>query len=506
MSSKQQFSILGAHPNNVSRHPLLGQVPSCTVLLKFTEQKMKLLEKAPSLHSLSELVSNPVNFLKLYSSPGLQDIIRRANAEYVYWDKFKYWPMPAGVTPDQAWAMLKLLRGSAIKILPIKDLSDNHFKYWLPDEAFNYLHQIDRDASGQLLSDAPGIDPASRHTYIISSLMEEAIASSQLEGAATTRPIAKEMLQSGRKPQNRAEQMILNNYRTILKIQELSHEKLSTNMLFQLHASITENTLDDHDAAGRFRRDDEPVEVIDERDGETLFVPPSANLLPSRIQELCDFANCRDERIFIHPVIKAIVLHFWLAYEHPFVDGNGRTARAIFYWYLLSRNYWLVKYLSISKTILRAPSQYKKSFLYSEQDETDLTYFVMFNLRAIRLSIAEVSKYLTRRQKEIRNLIGILRNIPNLNYRQYSLLRHALNHPDAVYQFKSHMNTHDVSYQTARTDLMELVKLKLLDKIATKKLSTFLPSRLLFKKIKDYSRTNSNITNREKIGYWDYLD
>ena len=398
---------------------------------------------------------------------------------------------------------LKVTRGLVVKPLPVKDISGGNFKYWLPDAALNYLHQIDRDASGQLLSDGPGIDPASRHTYIISSLMEEAIASSQLEGAATTRPIAKEMLQSGRKPKNRAEQMILNNYRTILKIQELANEKLSTDMLFQLHASITENTLADKDAMGRFRRDDEPVEVIDERDGETLFVPPPANLLPSRFQELCDFANREDEQVFIHPVVKAIVLHFWLAYEHPFVDGNGRTARAIFYWYLLSKNYWLVKYLAISRTILRTPSQYKQSFLYSEQDETDLTYFIMFNLRAIRSAIADALKYLNHRQKEIRSLTGILRNIPDLNYRQYSLLRHAINHPDAVYQFKSHMNTHDVSYQTARTDIMELVKLKLLDKIGARKSATFLPSRLLLKKIKGYSRKISDAAGREETGHED---
>ncbi len=66
---------------------------------------MKLLEKGPSLDK-SGLMSDPANFLKLYTLPGLQGLIKKANTEYVYWDRFKYWPMPAGVTPEQAWIML----------------------------------------------------------------------------------------------------------------------------------------------------------------------------------------------------------------------------------------------------------------------------------------------------------------------------------------------------------------------------------------------------------------
>ncbi|MCX6340639.1 MAG: Fic family protein [Candidatus Aureabacteria bacterium] len=453
---------------------------------------MKLLEKAPSLDILKGIVSNLDSFIKLYRLPELQSLVNKANKEYAYWDRFKYWPMPAGVTPEQAWILLKIARRSAIKSLPVQDLNGKYFTYWQPEEALKYLHLIDRDASGQLLIDEPGIDSASKGTYIVSSLMEEAIASSQLEGAATTRRIAKEMLKSGRKPRDKAEQMIINNYKTICKVQELSKNKLSIDLLQQIHTLITENTLDDSNASGRFRRDTEPVEVIDESTGEVLFTPPPAHLLKDRIQALCDYANCDAEQEFIHPVIKAIVLHFWLAYEHPFIDGNGRAARAVFYWYLLSRNYWLVQYLAISKTILRDPSQYKKSFLYSEQDESDLTYFIMYNLRAIRLSIVEVSNYLARRQKEIRKLTSLIRSIPNLNYRQYSLLQHALKHPDAIYRFKSHMNTHSISYQTARTDILELSELNFLEKILTKNILTFSPPAGLFEKIQQYTGKPTN--------------
>lgn len=56
---------------------------------------------------------------------------------------------------------------------------------------------------------------------------------------------------------------------------------------------------------------------------------------------MCAFPNGHLPDTFIHPAIRAIILHFWLGYDHPFVDGNGRTARALFYWAMLRQNYSL---------------------------------------------------------------------------------------------------------------------------------------------------------------------
>ena len=63
---------------------------------------------------------------------------------------------------------------------------------------------------------------------------------------------------------------------------------------------------------------------------------------------------------FIHPMIRSIILHFWLAYDHPFVDGNGRTARALFYWSMLRHGYWLFEFISISQIILKGPDQIRE--------------------------------------------------------------------------------------------------------------------------------------------------
>ncbi|NGX44626.1 MAG: hypothetical protein K1060chlam3_00798, partial [Candidatus Anoxychlamydiales bacterium] len=174
------------------------------------------------------------------------------------------------------------------------------------------------------------------------------------------------MLRSGRAPRNKSEQMILNNYYAMQKIRQWKELPLSKDLIFEIHRTITDQTLDNSDGAGRLRKADESVVVEEYLSGDVLHDPPHADELPERLEAMCDFANGKTPDQFIHPAIRAIILHFWLAYDHPFIDGNGRTARALFYWLMLRHGYWLFEFISISEIILKAPVQYGKAFLYTE--------------------------------------------------------------------------------------------------------------------------------------------
>jgi Fic family protein len=102
-----------------------------------------------------------------------------------------------------------------------------------------------------------------RDRYLVSSLIEEAITSSQLEGAATTREVAKEMLRSGRSPQDRNERMILNNFHVMQRIRELRNEPLTPELILVMHQIVSKGTLDEPGAAGRLRRANEKNSVMD---------------------------------------------------------------------------------------------------------------------------------------------------------------------------------------------------------------------------------------------------
>jgi Fic family protein len=448
---------------------------------------MKIPEKAPDWTRI--LNNNASAIAKLGASEDMKMLLRKANKNYLYWDKFKHLEMPNNVLPKIAWTLLKLNRTIHINKIPLLNIQEKPFGFWLPDTTHKELHYIDQQAGGHIMTDEPefNLNSSSKERYLISSLMEEAIASSQIEGAVTTRKVAKEMLRTSRKPRNKAEQMIINNYQTILNIKDLIGEPLSPKMIDFFQASMTDKTLDDPKAVGRIRNKNEPVEVVDLNSGESLYTPPPADQLPERIKLLCDFANRKEDDVFIHPVIKAILLHFWLAYDHPYVDGNGRTARALFYWYMLSHKYWLFEYLSISRVILRSKIQYARVYLYSEVDDSDVTYFVVYHLRAIHLALDELHKYLSRKQQEQREITYQLRKYPGLNYRQNALILHALKHPDYFYSVESHRNSNGVVYETARRDLNELVDKGFLEMFRRGKTFYFNPKPNLGSKIKKHS-------------------
>ena len=380
---------------------------------------------------------------------------------YLHWDKLCYYSPPEGFSHEEWWLALKIERRRLFKHVPLRDKNNEPFNYLIADPIPEILHKIDQGAGGFIRMPEQITNPDTKDQYYVSSLIQEAITSSQLEGAVTTRKVAKEMIQTGRPPRDRSEQMILNNFKTMQRIGKLRGKPLSKELVFDIHRIITNKTLNDKSAAGRFRKADERI-VVGDMYNEIFHDPPPSEQLEERMAAMCDFANGKTPNGFIHPVIRSIILHFWLAYDHPFVDGNGRAARALFYWAMLRNGFWLFEFISISQIILNHPAKYGRAFLYTETDDNDLTYFILYHLDVIRRAIKELHEYIERKTKRLQAIESQLRGIIVLNHRQRALISHALRHPYQRYTIKSQQISHNVVYQTSRTDLLDLEKRGLL--------------------------------------------
>jgi Fic family protein len=385
--------------------------------------------------------------------------------KYEHWDHLRHLSPPAGLSPEEWWVGIKFARHAIGRELALHDKAGKPFTMSLPDSMQRRLFLIARDAAGSIQGLERIEDDPSRERYLIRSLIEEAMTSSQLEGAATTTQVAKAMLKTGRQPRDYGERMIFNNYATMLELKRWLPQPLTPDMVFEMHRMLTQETLAS-DAAGRLRRSDEDIVVEDEA-GNVLHVPPAASELPRRLQALCDFANSDDPEAFIHPVIRAIVIHFQIGYDHPFCDGNGRTARALFYWSMLRSGFWMTEYLSISSILRKAPSKYSRAFLFTESDESDVSYFIDHQLDVILSAIESLHGYLARKEEERTRVETLLkpgsRLAARINHRQRAVLLNALRHPDRHYTIEAHRRAHDVTYQTARTDLRGLVSAGLME-------------------------------------------
>ena len=379
---------------------------------------------------------------------------------YLYWDKIKYKQLPKGISPEEFWVSVKFTRKNLAIKSEIKSENGKYFTWIRLLGTEEFFHKIDLNTGGSFFTIKENVDEKNKQKLIFRGVMEEAIASSQLEGASTTRKVAKQFLREGRKPKNESEQMILNNYQTMQIIEsDYKNKEMNLSLIFELHKMITKNTIPENEQ-GKFRKDTDNIVVSDKKYSNIIYhQPPKIAFVKNEFENFVKFANDQLDEPFIHPVLKAIMLHFWIGYLHPFTDGNGRLARLIFYWYLLKKDYWAFSYLPISKAIKKSPIQYGNAYVYSEQDDFDLTYFIDYNIRKIKLAISDFEEYLERKSKENLRMNKLARTKYNLNERQIQLLQYLYGDRNEKTALNVHMNIYQVTKMTAIKDLKNLEKL-----------------------------------------------
>ncbi|TFY93814.1 Fic family protein [Pseudomonas nabeulensis] len=392
------------------------------------------------------------------------------NGRYLHWDEFRRYPAQ-GFNKEAAWAAIKLSRACASKSLELRSECGSPFLLHTTDFCDAVIHAVESMTSR--LGGAAASSPHYRDNakYLVDSLMmEEAISSAQLEGAATTRKIAKDMLAKERAPQNDDERMILNNYQLMKHAKFNKDERLSVALICELQ-SIATAGVDEAEAHPGHIRETDDIFVGGPSD-DVVHQPPKASLLTARLEALCQFANERHDgqegRAFIHPVVKAIILHFMIGYEHPFRDGNGRTARCLFYWFMLKSGYWPFEYISISTLLKEAPMQYGRSYVYCETDGFDLTYFVIYQLRVVERAIKQFMHYFEGKRVEALELMTWVETLQlkvGLNYRQAHFLKKVLQHPGRIFTAKELTHDYDITENTARNDLERLVGMKVVLKV-----------------------------------------
>lgn len=425
---------------------------------------------------LSELSNE--EFMKLMKYHRVTD----DKGRYYHWDDFQY-RVEKGLESVHAWSVQKLARNAHMQHLKYFDKNGDDAKINIIPSMHKACSLIDQQTSKAafeaMISNLEGVK------YLIKELKEEeSISSSQLEGAATTTVVAKAMLSAQRTPRTEDERMILGNYRLMGSVWDKRNEDLSLALIKEFHSIGTKDINNEKYNPGVFRDNDNVV--ICDYDGNVVHYPPSHESLSERLQSICDWANTRHEDAvtseYMHPLIKACILHFMIGYEHPFNDGNGRTARALFYWYLFKCGYTAFKYISISRLLKEASTSYGKSYLYTESDNFDLTYFVDYQCQVIcraTTNFTDHIKKIASQRAEIDRLLWTSGLMKKLNDRQRTILLVAIDNVGKKFTVKEVSENLNISDNTARSDLKALVEANLFETIENGKQTLYVSPKTI---------------------------
>ncbi|PWR75706.1 Fic family protein [Methanospirillum stamsii] len=401
--------------------------------------------KPPDISDLSFI--NQI-LLRYFEDSDFKKTVDAFNDRYLYWDELTY-RIQDEEERLETWTAMKVFRSQKMEKISYPLLK---MEYSPIPTIQKSLHLFDRYLSGTIQIQNRSLQLDKR--YIVSSLIEEAIASSILEGAVTTRKKARIMIEQKRKPRSHGEQMVLNNYNTLQMITRKKEDRLTPDLLLEIQRMVTKDTIDPEDV-GHFRNSND-VRVMDVVNNVVYHIPPDWQEISRLLEQLCEFANQDDEEKFIHPIIKGIIIHFLVGYIHPFNDGNGRTARSLFYWYTLSRGYWLMEYLSISRSILKTKGKYSLAYLHTEFDQLDLTYFIRYHIDCMNKALDEMITFIEEKQDQQRKSQEIVRLDNNITPRQGEIFTEMMEAPGQLFTIYQIAERFNVVYQTARTDLMHL--------------------------------------------------
>lgn len=385
----------------------------------------------------------------------IQQLLMNYTERYLTKKEIMY-RLPSTITIDAFWPVILQHRRSLGCELPLFDQSGNPFWMAITEKIREALLTIDTMATENFIERIPS--KSIQETVITDALIDEAFNSSVIEGAFSTKKRTRELVEKKLLPTNKSEQMIINNYHALNYILENLHKPIDEDMILSIYQKVVENTLDPEDIVEKYR--DDAVYIYDPT-GKVIYEPPHFSRVLPLMNKLIEFINNDDLH---HPIIKACIIHFYFVYVHPFFDGNGRTARALSYMYLLKQGYTFFKFFSISSLVREERPKYYKAIKDVEDNDSDLTYFIDFYTQMI---IKSIFRILNDISKEYHNrIIDLYLNHKGvvLSSRQRKALKLLIKNEKNFTDAQEYMKRNRVAYETARTDLNQLVSLGLMNK------------------------------------------
>ena len=244
------------------------------------------------------------------------------------------------------------------------------------------------EASKEVIENAPLV-PAWEAKFRSDAIVRSAYHGTHLEGNGLNYTEADKVI-SGAKIVGRERdiQEVL-NYRNVLKfIQDTKEKEITEEIIKKIH-EITVHRILPENSIGTYRK--QQVVVKNSQTGEVTFRPPPPVEVPFLIVDFLTWVNLSNADI-IHSAIKAAIVHYELVRIHPFLDGNGRVARATATLVLFQEGYDVKRFFSLEEHYDREPLHYYDALQRVEKDKGDLTNWIEYFCEGLSIELTRIKE------------------------------------------------------------------------------------------------------------------
>ena len=348
--------------------------------------------------------------------------------------------LPVSISIQQFWPELEKERRKRSQELPLLAQNGKPFWFVLTGGIEKQCDAIAELARRDIAFTGPEFD-----ALFQDAVVDEAVYSSVIEGAFTSREQAVDFIRQNKQPRNKSEQMVKNNYDALTYVLEHLEDEISEETILQIAQIVTRSAAE--------------VQVNGYRDGAVyvtgregvVYTPPQADAVPEMMRSLVTFIQKSE----LHPLLKACIAHFYFVYIHPFGDGNGRTARALSYMMLLQFGYDFFRYFSISGIVAEERGKYYRSMRNVEDSDGDMTYFIDAYSGMLARTVEQMENHLKYHVIAGQKLKELEQN-GTLNERQLKGAKWLLESSGSNVTVEIWRKKYKVVTETARRDLLAL--------------------------------------------------
>jgi len=326
--------------------------------------------------------------------------------------------------------------------------------YQLSNRIVNDIAKISEDREAILGSPIlPSIEAQLRQDALLSRTYH----STSIEGNPLSLPQVKVIMDGGKLVARKKDKQEITNYiKTLRYLDSIAGKSaLTEKMILKIQALLTNKILSPKDS-GKYRQ--RMVYVVN-KFGQTVFTPPPSKAVPDLVKDLAAWLNSSGSSK-LHPILAAGIAHYELVRIHPFIDGNGRAARALATLILYQKDFDLKHFFALDDYYNEDRAAYYTALKYVDPRSRDLTEWLEYFAEGVASQMNKLRKKLDVLRHE-----PIFKNLPKrliLKERQWKLLE-ALKERSRITNLE-YQQIAGITRETAKRDLAFLVKEGILNK------------------------------------------